>query len=163
MPLMKLREYAIRKGVSVQAVQKAIDTGRISATSKGRIQYIDSDVADLQWEQNTRAELKEVENEIENSINVGSPKPLSYSEARTKKEQEQAEILHLKRLEIEGKLVSVEETARKWAELATKIRNKITSLPSKLKQRHPEVTLEQYSTLESIAREVLEELANDSD
>lgn len=54
--LMGLREYARHRGCAVSAVAKAINEGRISVIldEQGR-KRIDPEVADIQWEKNTRA------------------------------------------------------------------------------------------------------------
>lgn len=54
--LMGLREYARHRRCAVSAVAKAIDESRISVIldEKGR-KRIDPQVADIQWEKNTRA------------------------------------------------------------------------------------------------------------
>lgn len=51
MPVLSLRAYAKHRGVSHTAVQKAIHSGRISATPEG---MIDSDRADGDWKAKTR-------------------------------------------------------------------------------------------------------------
>ena len=52
--LMSQRAYARHRGVYVSAVQKAVDTGRITLQPGGRI---DSDTADEEWERNTRQQM----------------------------------------------------------------------------------------------------------
>src|SRR5258705_10241242 len=47
---MSLRAYARHRGVSLRAVQKALQSGRISAREDGRL---DADVADANWARNT--------------------------------------------------------------------------------------------------------------
>jgi pyruvate/2-oxoglutarate dehydrogenase complex dihydrolipoamide acyltransferase (E2) component len=47
---MSLRAYARHRGVSLRAVQKALQSGRISAREDGRL---DADVADDNWARNT--------------------------------------------------------------------------------------------------------------
>ena len=50
MAILSQRAYARHRGVALSAVQKAIETGRISTLPDGRI---DSEQADVEWEQNT--------------------------------------------------------------------------------------------------------------
>jgi pyruvate/2-oxoglutarate dehydrogenase complex dihydrolipoamide acyltransferase (E2) component len=47
---MSLRAYARHRGVSLRAVQKALQSGRISTREDGRL---DADVADVNWARNT--------------------------------------------------------------------------------------------------------------
>ncbi len=53
---MSLRRYAKHRGVRLSAVQKAIETGRVTAVKRngaGRLSGIESAAADVQWAQNT--------------------------------------------------------------------------------------------------------------
>ena len=53
MPLMGITAYARHRGVSLMAVQQAVKANRITRQPDG---LIDSDLADEQWQQNTRHE-----------------------------------------------------------------------------------------------------------
>lgn len=54
MPLVSMREYSRRRGVTLRTVQRAVESGRISIARKDKkVSYINTDEADLQWEQNT--------------------------------------------------------------------------------------------------------------
>lgn len=55
MTLVSLRKYAAHRGVSLAAVQKARDSGRITLID-GKI---DPQVADIQWAKNTRPDQQE--------------------------------------------------------------------------------------------------------
>jgi len=50
MAMVSLRGYARHRGVSLRAVQKAIESGRIQTTANGQI---DTERADADWERNT--------------------------------------------------------------------------------------------------------------
>lgn len=53
---VSLRAYARHRGVRLAAVQKAIESGRVTAVRRredGRLQAIESTAADLQWAMNT--------------------------------------------------------------------------------------------------------------
>jgi hypothetical protein len=50
MAVVSLRAYARHRGVSLKAVQKAIESGRIQTTEEGKI---DVEQADADWEKNT--------------------------------------------------------------------------------------------------------------
>ncbi len=49
----------------------------------------------------------------------------------------------------------------KWAEVITISRTKVLGIPSKAKQRIPDLTQDQVVVLEDIVREALEELAEE--
>ena len=53
MPMMGFREYARHRKVTLRAVQKAVEAGRIRATGQGRDRKIDSARADQDWLANT--------------------------------------------------------------------------------------------------------------
>ena len=52
---MNLSAYAQHKGVTVAAVKKAIESGRIKVTKKNGKYNIDSETADRQWAANSNA------------------------------------------------------------------------------------------------------------
>jgi hypothetical protein len=84
MAMMTLRVYARHRNVSLFAVQKAIETGRISIQPGGRI---DSEIADRAWEENTRLRASGIatgEPETNNgSVQGGS----QYAQARAERER----------------------------------------------------------------------------
>lgn len=53
MPLMGFRQYARHRGVTLRAVQKAIEAGRITVVGEGAERRIDSAMADAAWRANT--------------------------------------------------------------------------------------------------------------
>jgi hypothetical protein len=53
MALMGFREYARHRAVSLRAVQKAVEAGRIATVGEGRDRKIDADQADRAWTSNT--------------------------------------------------------------------------------------------------------------
>jgi hypothetical protein len=53
MALMGYRQYARHRGVTLRAVQKAIEAGRIAVVGEGAQRRIDSDLADTAWRANT--------------------------------------------------------------------------------------------------------------
>lgn len=163
MALMTFAAYARHKGVSRAAVNKAVKEGRITTvTGQDGKPCLDQAKADAQWEANSRQNAKAAVAEIERELNAAS-EPQSYNDARTEKEVVQAKLLNLKFEELSGSLVNAEEVEHLWSELATKTKNKILGAASKLKQRHPEISIEIYASLDSILREALEELANETD
>lgn len=181
MPFMSFAQYAKHRGVTRGAVSIAVKEGRIIAElGPNKKLGVYSEKADAQWAANSRApsggaaHLKQMAKQAIEDINkdvvedvIQPPEPrtenLSYNDARTEKEAIQAKLLQLKYDELSGKLVSTEEIEQTWAELATKVKNKILGIASKLKQRHPEISMEVYATLDEIHREALEELANETD
>ena len=68
--------------------------------------------------------------------------------------------MELERAEKEAELVRAEDVSKKWAEVVAITRTKIMAVPSKAKQRIPEIPADAFVTLEEIVREALEDLAD---
>lgn len=122
MALVSLRGYARHRGVSLRAVQKAVQSGRIRTTADGKV---DTAQADAEWERNT-APRQQV------TIATPSPEPpprrspaapppepprveppvsggLDYARARAVRENYNARLAKLEYEERLGKLVNRDE------------------------------------------------------
>lgn len=92
--LLSRREYAAHRGVAVSAVQKAIETGRITLTD-GKI---DPEKADKEWVENT--------NPIYNSPRTSDSSSNPYQKSKIMKTTYDAMLKKLEYEERAGKLVS---------------------------------------------------------
>jgi hypothetical protein len=105
MAIMSLRAYARHRGVELSAVQKAIKTKRISTQPDGRI---DSEQADVEWEQNTRHRVPPVKrNDDEDESPVFGAS--QYTKARTVYEHFRAKLAQLEYQERIGALIPKDE------------------------------------------------------
>ena len=102
MAAMSQRAYAQHRGVSHKAVQKAIEGGRITVLPDGRIE---SDIADEQWDRNTR-EHAPFSGQDDDGSGFGATQ---YSKARAVREHYQARLAKLEYEERVGSLVSKDE------------------------------------------------------
>ncbi len=82
-----------------------------------------------------------------------------YDESRARTEHLKAELLELDRKQKEGLLVPAADVHSKWLEIITLSRTKILGIPSKAKQRIPDLDATAMSALEDLIRETLEDLA----
>ena len=82
-----------------------------------------------------------------------------YEESRARTEHLKAELLELDRQQKQGLLVPVAEVRLKWIEVITMARTKLMGLPTKAKQRIPELDVTAMDHLDEIVREALEDLA----
>lgn len=114
MPVVSLRGYAKHRGVALNAVQKAIQSGRIRTTAEGKI---DVEVADRDWERNTgpRPGASERRRLIA-PTQSSRPEPmqpasgsLDYARARAVRENYLARLAKIEFEERSGKLVSRDE------------------------------------------------------
>lgn len=157
--LVSLREYArsreTRKlpGGSLRAVQKAIASGRIStvADGKGRAK-IDPEVADIQWNSNTDPDQSMRANSgrdvstptgaplstpaapgvASSAAEPSAPKGSEYWEARTAREQAEAEKSKIELRKLTGSLVDREAVKRAAYESGRLLRDMILAVPGDL-------------------------------
>jgi phage terminase Nu1 subunit (DNA packaging protein) len=86
-----------------------------------------------------------------------------YDVSRARTEHLKAELLELERKQKEQILVKAEEVEAKWVEIITMARTKILGIPTKAKQRIPDLDTDAIGLLDDIVRETLEDLATTSD
>ena len=82
-----------------------------------------------------------------------------YDESRARTEHLKAELLELERKQKEGQLIRADEVEAKWVEIVTLARTKILGIPTKAKQRIPDLDTDAIGLLDDIVRETLEDLS----
>jgi hypothetical protein len=133
--LVTVSEYAKSRadrglsGGTRQAVDKAIDAGRISVHDG----LIDPDIADQEWEVNTRKRM-DIHGESDMPINVpkDSAMPQSWADAKARTESAVAELKELDLAERKGRLIDrsgYEMAAQKTARVLRDAL--VTTFPSK--------------------------------
>ena len=145
--LMSQREYARSRGLSHQAVSKAVKSGRIPTEVAGNLDPV---VADAAWKANTRpragvkaspAESQPRAESVPTEIpDVGdghdqaaSERPhATFTAARALREVYMAKRAKLEYERAEGKLVAVEEVDSLAFESARAIRDRLLALPARL-------------------------------
>lgn len=83
-----------------------------------------------------------------------------YDESRARTEHLKAELLELERKQKEKILVKADEIEAKWVEIVTLARTKILGIPTKAKQRIPDLDTDAIGILDDIVRETLEDLSS---
>jgi hypothetical protein len=164
--------------VDKSSVQYAITSGKIQKAvveKDGKI-LIDVEIANQEWDPRFEATRSAVippgspllvlpgggSHESGSSGPTDEERIVPQSVSKAKRETYEAEMARLKLEQIQGKLVESEEVEQRWISIASLVRMKVTGIPSKTRQRIPELTDEQYDVLESICREALEELTNEN-
>jgi hypothetical protein len=190
MALISKADAARALGVTSEAVYAAIRTNRLSVvrTGDGR-ELVNSATMREEWDRNTQkrigrgpkppagttertpkrpGELTPQERRDQqadpgrNLADTNEAIP-DYNESRARTEHLKAELLELERKEKERILVKAEEVEAKWVEIITMARTKILGIPTKAKQRIPDLDTDAISLLDDIVRETLEDLAAKSD
>ncbi len=119
--LMSLREYARHRGVSLKAVQKAIQDGRIDVVPTAKGNKINPEIADKQWAERT------------------TPKPVgsdttgpSYYKSKAEKEFYAAKIAELDYRQRMGELLEIRSVKKQLEQICTICRNQLLNLPDQL-------------------------------
>jgi phage terminase Nu1 subunit (DNA packaging protein) len=160
MPLISRKEAASQLGVTLQSVYMSIKRGKLTAMEdeKGNI-LINSDTM---WNE---LKKKSAGPRVEK---VGSGRKRNsktyesipeYDESRARTEHLRAELLELERKQKEENLVSMDEVQASWENIIATARTKLLGVPTKAKQRIPDLDTNAMAHLDDIVREALEELA----
>jgi hypothetical protein len=149
---MSLRAYARHRGVSLRAVQKAIQSGRISLRDDGRL---DADLADASWSRNTAPRPLPASKSARvlsphQSVHHHSDAPrtdvprrepsdpprlesgIEFQKARAIRESYQARLTKLDYEERSGKLVSKDEIQVVSFNLYRQFRDGMLNIPDRL-------------------------------
>lgn len=157
---MSLRGYARHRGVQLQAVQKAVKTGRIEILrqeTRGSKTYffVDSDKCDTTWQERTdpvqqrtatRRDMGIVENgapqNIPEQTKQTTPGGVSknstgaggemYGKARAAKEAFAAKMAELNYLERVGKKLDTDIIMRIWADMSSMVRDNMLNIPARI-------------------------------
>ena len=162
MPLITRKQAAEELGVTVQSIYMSVKRGKLTAMedANGNI-LINSDTM--------RDELKKKSVGAQRIRRIDDKKPRNskthesipeYEESRARTEHLKAELLELDRKQKEQLLVSAAEVKNSWAQIISLARTKVLGIPSKAKQRIPDLDTSAMTCLEDIVRESLEDLAN---
>lgn len=160
--------YASSRGVTKQAVLKAIKTGRLIKSVKKNDQdkwEVNPEAADLEWEANTD---KSKQNNVIRPERPAVQTALFYpdhemplTEARRMKEQYNALLAKLQFDLDSGKYVDTETVSSEWFKIVTAAKTKLLALPSKAKANLPHLTPSDIDALDRIVREALEDLSHE--
>jgi len=142
MPLVSMREYGRMRGISHTAVQKAIDSKRLSnclvqsERGKRKLTLIDSDLADAEWPRGPQ--------EIVDSQNLGkatdriAPNAAddkvssTYAQSRAIRENFQARLAKLEFEQKSGKLVDADDVKKQAFKAARTVRDSMLNIPDRI-------------------------------
>ena len=171
-PPLSLRAYARRRGVSDEAVRKAIQSNRLEKSIvvvNGKPKVGDPELADKEWSERTR-KLATTAPLSPPDVNTPDDTPddqISLAEARRRHEIERWLRTRAEREEKElevavrrGELVEVEEARATVIDRFVSVRTKLLGLATRIAQRLPGITQEQATEIDDLVREALEELAD---
>lgn len=142
--------YGRRRGVSGEAVAQAIHDGRLRESViwvHGKPKIADADLADREWDTNTRARA-----------DTALPSPLTL--ARVRREQAAAEHAELELAQRRNEVISIADARRDVTEKFTIVKTRLLAVPSRVAQRLPHVASFVLPVLDELLREALEALSD---
>ncbi len=158
---MTSTKYAERRGVSRQAVDKAIKSLRlgtsVSRDARGHV-LIDADLADLEWERSTDPTRRPQPESTPAPAGDGE----TLLEAKARRERALATMAEIELKRRSGELVLASDVLKEWTTVLRAARSKLLSLPTRLRSDCPEIGVRGFVSATEVVREVLEELAADS-
>jgi hypothetical protein len=137
MAAVSLRAYAKHRGVTLKAVQKAIQSGRIKTTPDGKI---DVGQADLEWERNTGPKVRRTaasaptapppaEQPRPDSLGAGA---LDYAKARAIIAHYEARLAKIDYEERIKKLINADEVSVAAFNLFRMFRDRMLNIPDRV-------------------------------
>lgn len=166
--LLSFSEYARHRRVSPAAVSQAVASGRITPVvdTRGR-RRIDPEIADAQWSKNTdplqseRASRSNRGAEPPDGGGEGGAKGSPYWDARTRREQAEAEMAEMKLRQQAGELCDVAGVRRAASDMGRAMRDAVMGLPSRIAPElaHLSDAWEIEQRLSAALRQVLDDLA----
>lgn len=184
-PPITLTAYAARRGVSPKAVSKAVAAGRLSASvtrdQHGSPKIADPDLADREWEANTRARAEYVVpgEAPERAPRDAAPRPpapqpaapspelAAYYAHRSAREAEaarrerlQADLAEFTLAERRGEMIPIAQALRDVRERNALVKTRLLGLPRRVAQQLPHLAAEVVPVVDELVREALEELAS---
>lgn len=187
---MSLSAYARRRDVSVEAVSKAVKSGRLHGSIvmvDGRPKIGDAALADVEWQANTRPRIDQpppqksapakkptstrasTEDDGEPAGDGELPEGVPrYDVSRAIREHHEArrsgalaDVAEIERDQVAEKVVPVDEVRAFITEKFTLVKTRLLGVPSRVAQRLPELAKEVEPVVDALIREVLVELADD--
>ena len=176
MALVTQAEAARILGITPQAIGQAVAKGRLKIVlDEYNRKRIDTSTLPEEYRKTTQTRNTTAHKAIK-QLEEAEPKQIAekprgprmsrtaeyipdYDESRARTEHLKAELLELDRKQKEGLLVPMAEVQAKWVEIVNVAKTKILGIPSKAKQRIPDLDSTAMSCLEDIINEALEDLA----
>ena len=152
-------DLAQLKGVSRSAVSQRRQTGILDAAivKVGAREKLNKELALELWDKNSVSFTPEIKESKKNVVtNEDVP---SFNESRAKREAMMARLAEIDVEEREKLLVPSEEVKNAWIQLVTIAKTKVLGIPTKAKQRIPDLDKGAMALLDEIVRETLEDLA----
>lgn len=156
------RAYAKRRGVSGEAVSKAIAEGRLRDSIvmvDGRAKIADPELADREWEANTRPRSDEPRAALPRDL----PEYYVFRSQRegsaARRESAQADLAELELARKRGQLIDADDARADVLAAYSLVKTRLLGVPSLVAQRLPHLAGEVEPVVDELIRAALEELS----
>jgi hypothetical protein len=159
---LSLRAYARRRGVSPEAVSKAVSTGRLResvTTVDGAPKIADPEVADREWEANSRQRVDPAPAPAPNGTPDYHASRALREAAAARREATLADQAELDLAERRGQLIDAEDARCDRIAAFSLVKQKLLAVPSQVAQRLPHLAIEVEPVIDELIREALQELS----
>ena len=156
-------DLAKMKGVSRSAVSQKKRAGILNGAivNVNGKDVLNKDEALRLWETNMVPHVSNLKNvEGDNRKTTNTDEIPDFNTSRSKREAMMARLAEIDVEEREKVLVSAAAVKSSWAQIISLARTKVLGIPSKAKQRIPDLDTSAMTCLEDIVRESLEDLAS---
>ena len=158
--LITAADFSRLKKVSKPAVHKAMSNGRLfdAVIEQDGRKWLQQEKAFALWDRTVKPTTEDKNISVKPKEKEGEEIP-SFNESRAKREAMMARLAEIDVEEREKLLVPSEEVKNAWIQLVTIAKTKVLGIPTKAKQRIPDLDKGAMALLDEIVRETLEDLA----
>lgn len=179
MAWLSLRAYAKHRGCALSAVQRAIESGRLSKSvardGRGSPKITDAAAADAEWSATTKDNRVPLAVQLmrpppppaprapaddgDASEEDGTDAPPDRALSAARREAAEADLAEIKVAKERAELVPVADVEARLVNEATRARTKLMGVPSRARQQDPTLTAAHLALFEELIREALEDIA----
>lgn len=161
--MISLTAYAKHRGVSKEAVSRAIKKGRLARcverNERGQPKIRSADEADAEWAETTRPQPAVMPPTSDDPSAAGV---YVYAVEAAREKHFKANLAELEFKTKSGEVINGDEAREIVIERFTEVRTKLLGLPRRIRQRFPQLTTEDVRVIDNLVREALEALSGDT-
>ncbi|MDB4884155.1 MAG: hypothetical protein JWL95_2921 [Gemmatimonadetes bacterium] len=157
---LSLRKYALHRkaaglaGGTLNAVQVAIKSGRLSKSITPDGQIASAAAADAEWSSTTHVDRIPL-----SGPTAAGTAPPDLAESRARREAAEATLVEIELAEKRNELLPAKDVESRLVNVFAGCKTKLLGVPSRARQRDPSLTGPQIELFDSLIREALEDLA----
>lgn len=160
-----LSAYAKHRGISVEAVCKAVRSGRLKKSVtfvRDKAKIADAELADREWSNRTREKIDSppppaVTTPATPTNGAGGDE--AWREARARQQAATAELAEIELAEKRGELMPAKDVEMRMADVFLRCRTRLLGIPARLREQDPTLSGQQLELIERLINEAIEELA----